>query len=467
MYIVMFSINPLFPTAITGGAPKHLKSVAVYLGEQGHEVVILCSQVSDSRDTFQWHENVTIHPILRFKQPFPQPYAIPAYDMALMIQDMGDFLAKADRFYMHDGEFLFPFAYQHVPTVVSLRDNIYPETLLGSFQFQSDKLILISEYSRRYFMDTVGRFFPELAGRIEVIHNGVDWDVFQPTAPKEILNVVPIDPQRPIVLHPHRPEESKGIRHTLALVDQLVHRHGLTDVLALAPKWMESQLSSELRDFYHEIEQFIVERGLSDNFYFHGWISQDLMPQYYSLGAVTVSLGSFPESFGNAVYESLGCGTPSVVARVTTHRELLPNDLIDKVDYGDIDRASEIVADIIRSGRRTSDETIAYLKTHYQVADQRQRYAEAILNAQLASPMAYTPLTLHADTRYQLAYWCYRSLEKGVYHDFYGNYRDLGVVNGLLDAYPAGFTLEEAEQGGVEPATIEELYRIGYLIPLA
>jgi glycosyltransferase involved in cell wall biosynthesis len=467
MYIVMFSINPLFPTAITGGAPKHLKSVAIYLGEMGHQVVILCSQVSDSRETFKWHENVTIHPILRFKQPFPQPYAIPAYDMALMIQDMSEYLAKADRFYMHDGEFLFPFVYQNVPTVVSLRDNIYPETLLGSFQFQSDKLILISEYSRRYFMDTVGRFFPELGGRIEVIHNGLDWEMFQPTAPKEILDVVPINPQRPIVLHPHRPEESKGIRHTLALVDQLVHRHGLTDVLALAPKWMESQLTPDLRDFYHEIEQFIVERGLSDNFYFHGWISQDLMPQYYSLGAVTVSLGSFPESFGNAVYESLGCGTPSVVARVTTHRELLPDSLIDKVDYGDIDHASQIVADIIRSGRRTSDETLAYLKTHYQVSDQRQRYADVILNAQVVQPMCYHPMTINRNTCYQLAYWCYRSSSKGVYHDFYGNYRDLSAFDGLFDAYPNGFTTDDAVRHGVDVSEIEELYRMGYLVIVA
>ncbi len=107
---------------------------------------------------------------------------------------------------MHDGEFLFPFAYRKVPTVVSLRDNVYPETLHGSFLFQGDRLILISEYSRQYFLHTAGRFFPDYAERATVIYNGVDWAHFKPTPPREILDLIPVQPGAyPILLHPHRP----------------------------------------------------------------------------------------------------------------------------------------------------------------------------------------------------------------------------------------------------------------------
>ncbi|MEZ4516570.1 MAG: glycosyltransferase [Chloroflexota bacterium] len=84
----------------------------------------------------------------------------------------------------------------------------------------------------------------------------------------------------------------------------------------------------EVQAFYRQMEQEIAERGLQDYFVFHDWIPQHLMPQYYSLGQVTLSLGHFVESFGNAVYESLGCGTPTIAARVATHRELLPDDLL-------------------------------------------------------------------------------------------------------------------------------------------
>jgi glycosyltransferase involved in cell wall biosynthesis len=464
MHIVMFSINPLFPTHITGGASKHLKSLAIHLATLGHDVSLLCARISDSNETFKWHERATIYPVLRFKQPFPQPYAIPAYDMAAMIQDVGDFLATADRFYMHDGEFLFPFVYQNIPTVVSLRDNIYPETLLGSFQFRGDKLILISEYSRRYYLSTVGRFFPELDSRIEVIHNGIDWDVFTPTPSDDILNYVPVEVSRPIVLHPHRPEEGKGIRHTIGLIDLLVHQHGIRDVIALAPQWMDSQSTPELREFYQEIETFIDTRNLHDNFLFHGWIPQHLMPQYYSLGQVTLSLGFFPESFGNSVYESLGCGTPSIAARISTHRELLPDDLLHKVDYGDLQSAAQIAAQIIQNNTRTSPQTLDYLKTHYNVQDQLQRYTDVILNAQKAQPMTYDYQPLDDSTRYQLPYWCYRS-EKGIYHDFQTTFRQLPLLDNLLNHYPHGFTIPQAETHGVNRTQVQDLYREGYLTP--
>ncbi|MEZ4516572.1 MAG: hypothetical protein R3C44_06945 [Chloroflexota bacterium] len=71
MNIVAFSINPLFPDRVMGGAPKHLQNIAIYLGELGHRVRVYCTSVSDSSATFNWHENVSIHLILRFSNRFP------------------------------------------------------------------------------------------------------------------------------------------------------------------------------------------------------------------------------------------------------------------------------------------------------------------------------------------------------------------------------------------------------------
>jgi len=463
----MFSINPLFPGTVMGGAPKHLQSIAIYLGEQGHQVSILCTRADGSPRSFQWQDNVTIHPILHFKQPFPQPYAVPAYAMANAMQDLRDFLEQADRFYMHDGEFLFPFVYQDVPTVISLRDNVYPETLVGGFLAQADRLILISEYSRVYFQQTVGRFFPEFDTRTQVIYNGLDWDKFRPTQPDEILKIIPVDYKaRPVVLHPHRPEESKGLLETIQVIDHLVHHHRLTDVIGLAPRWLDAQLTPDLRDFYDRVQTMIHERGLSDNFYFHDWVPQALMPQYFSMGDVTLSLGHFVESFGNAVYESLGCGTPSVAARISTHRELLPETLLDKVDYGDTQAAADAVARIINNNERPAPATLDYLHTHYSVLRQRQAYAEAILNATVVPPLRYQPAPRTASTRYRLPVWCYRT-GNGIYHDFNADYRPEGQFAPLLDQYPDGFRLDQAVNAGIPPDIIENWYRDGYLVPLS
>jgi hypothetical protein len=166
-----------------GGAPKHLQNIAIGLGDRGHKITVLCPIAADSRHPFQWHENVVVRPELPFKQPFPQPYDTPAYNLALIIQKVADHLATADRFYMHDGEFLFPYVYAHVPTVISLRDSVYPETQLGGFLGQGDVLITISEHSRRYYLHTAGRFLPGLTERTEVIYNGIDWNRFCFTPP--------------------------------------------------------------------------------------------------------------------------------------------------------------------------------------------------------------------------------------------------------------------------------------------
>lgn len=468
MNIVAFCINPLFPDQVMGGAPKHLQSIAVHLGELGHRVTVLCTRRSDSSTPFRWHENVEVLPVLPFHQPFPQPYAITGYEMAAIVQDIGEHLQTADRFYMHDGELLFPFVHRHVPTVVSLRDNVYPETLHGSFLFQGDKLILISENSRQHFLHTAGRFYPDYASRTVVIHNGVDWDHFKPTQPDRILDIVPVRPGAyPIVLHPHRPEATKGIRETLAVVDLLVHQYGFGDLKVLVPRWLDLALegSGDLREFYASIEADIARRGLSGHIVFHDWIPQSLMPEYYSLGSVTLALGSFVESFGNAVYESLGCGTPAIPARISSHRELLPEYLLDKVDYGDIETAARIAAGIIGDKRRTSPETMRYLHENYGVQKQRAAYAEVILNAQVREELRYQLSPINEQTRFVLPPWCYRA-QRGIYHDFHAAYLQSAELDQLLSEYPQGFTFAQANALHVSRTAVMGWYRDGYLSPL-
>lgn len=467
MRIVMFSINPLFESQVMGGAPKHLQNIALHLGELGHDVRVICTTPPQGDAVpFQWHERVRVEPVLPFKQPFPQPYAVPVYDLAAIVQIMGDALADADRFYMHDGELLFPDLYQHVPTVISLRDNVYPETNHGSFLFQAHRMVLISDYSRRVVEATAGRFYPQLTQRITVIPNGLDWQRFKPTPPREILDYVRVNPETDdIILHPHRPEESKGIMQTIAVVDRLVNQYGMRTVKALIPKWLKTQLTPELREFYALVEHTIESRGLSDHIVLHEWIPQRLMPEYFSLGRVTFSLGHFVESFGNAVYESLGCGTPSIAARISTHRELLPDALLDKVDFDDADAAAAIAAQMIRERRRTSGKTLAYLHEHYSITRQLSDYANTILNAQIAPPLAYHAPHIHDDTPYPLAPWCYRAASGRVYHDFRAEYRSLGALDDALSAHPHGVSMNQASAHGIERAAFMELVRAGYLVP--
>ncbi len=466
MKIVMFSITPLFPVHDMGGGQKHLRTIAHYLAGRGHEITILCTQRADTSAPFRWHERIEVRPILRYHQPFPGPYDTPAFNIANIVHDVASHLQDADRFYIHDGEFLFPFVYRHVPTVVSLRDNVYPETTLGAFTFQGHRLILISEYARAFFTATAGRFFPGLAERMTVIHNGIDWERFKPTPPGRILDLIPVDPARDlIVLHPHRPEESKGLRQTIAVVDRLVHQYGLTNVKTCVPLWLGLAHDPAIQAVYDRAHAEIAARGLTSNFVFHPWVPVDLLPEYYSLGGVTLALGSFVESFGNAVYESLGCGTPSVVARISSHREILPESLIDKVDYDDADAAAERAATILIERRRTPAATLDYLQTHYRVEGQLQRYADAIEHAAVLDELRYEYRPLTSDTRFRLAPWCYLA-RRGIYHDYRADYLESPGLRELAALFPDGFTTAQATPHGVGAAQIEAWQRDGYLVPV-
>jgi glycosyltransferase involved in cell wall biosynthesis len=179
--IVMFSMTPLFADKSMGGAQKQLKKIAVYLAQQGHHVTVLCTWREDASEHFHWHERAQVIPIYRFKQPFPEPYLTPVYNIANAIQDTAQYLADADVFYNHDGGLIFPYIYQDIPTVISLRSILFAETLQSGYLFQGDALIVPSEHTARAWQHTVGRFFPNIAQRLRVIHNGMDYNHYRPT----------------------------------------------------------------------------------------------------------------------------------------------------------------------------------------------------------------------------------------------------------------------------------------------
>jgi len=461
MRIVMFSITPLFPVHDMGGGQKHLRTIARHLADLGHDITILATRRADTNAPFRWHERVLVKPILAFKQPFPGPYDTPAYNIAAIVQDVAEHLKDADRFYIHDGEFIFTYVHRHIPTTVSLRDNVYPETTQGAFFFQAHRLILISQYARQFFLQTAGRFLPDLDSRVTVIHNSIDWTRFQPTTPGRILDILKVDPDRQaVVLHPHRPEPTKGIWQTIEVADRLVKQYGIANLRVCVPLWLGVQYDPGVSAFYDRVRSAIAERGLTAHFSFHEWIPAELMPEYYSAGRVMLALGSFVESFGNTVYESLGCGTPSIAARISSHRELLPQGLSDQVDFNDHATAARLAAEIIATGRKPQPETIAYLHDRYRLDQQLSRYADAILNAAIAPPLEYrfTPIT--DATRWQLGIWCYLSPERGIYHDYKADYLHDPALIALAERADS-FTAAAAT-----PAQIERWYRDGYIVPL-
>lgn len=448
----MFSINPIFPDLVTGGASKHLYHIARHLGESGHDVEILCAQAVKPLGPFTWTENVTVSPVLPFKLPFPQPYNISGADLGLVVERVSLALQDADRFYIHDGEFLVPDVYSDIPTVTSFRDNIYPESVLGTYLGKADEMICVSPYSAKVIKHTAGRFYPDLVNRIHQVNNGIDFTRFSRVDPEPLARELGVDPDREyILLHPHRPEPGKGLPETIMVVDKLVHQHGLSRIRVLIPEWIGSMVSAGESEFYHAMMNLMQDLDVREYFTFMPWLPNERMPELFSLGDVTLCLGNIVEAFGNVAYESLACGTPSIVARVGVHRTLLPDDLIAKVHFGNIEDAAEKVVSILEGDNPIGEDVLRALRMRMDFDHQITAYAGIITSCPKRKLLRFSPPEHSEDQCYVLAPWCYLDGER-IYHDFQGAFTQAGALTDMLRDADI-ITRKDAEKAGITSET--------------
>jgi len=464
MKIIVFTINPIFPDKVTGGASKHLNYIINYLGNRGHHVEVVCPRTDELNSPFSFTENVKVYPELDFNLPFPQPYGISAPQLSLMTQRISQRLKDADRFYIHDGEWLIPDVYENLPTVVSFRDNIYPESILGTFIGKPDEIISVSNYSGDVIKNTSGLFFPDLTERLHTVINGIDFAFFKPVDPTALANRLGLDLERDIILlHPHRPEEGKGLAETIRVVNRLVHNHGLNNINVLIPEWIGSMISKGDSAFYNNMMRLMQDLNVEKNFIFVPWLPIERMPELYSLGDVTLCLGNIVEAFGNVAYESLACGTPSIVSKVGVHRTLLPDDLIDKVDFRDIEDAVDRILKIINSEDLDLNRVIKVMKSKMDLQEQVKAYGKIILECQKRDRLRFSSPAIGGQQIYTLPPWCYFK-DDFIYHDFQGRFENASELAKLF-AKSESFTRVDALQSGIKHEQWEKWVEKTWIIP--
>ena len=168
----------------------------------------------------------------------------------------------------------------------------------------ADAVVAVSEWMRR----DVLACYPEIeAGRLRVVHNGVDASVYRPERSEETLRRHGVDPARPYALYLGRVTRQKGISHLLEaalLLDrgrQLVVCAGAADTPELAGE--VGRLSARIR----------AERG--------GLVWIDgMLPRreaVHLLSSATVLVcPSMYEPFGLVNVEAMACETAVVASRV-------------------------------------------------------------------------------------------------------------------------------------------------------
>lgn len=466
MKILTFSINPIFPDRVTGGASKHLERVLRHLSEQGNQITLLCAAIDGKEYYFDLCPNVLVKAVLPFHLPFPQPYAIAPYELTTITRIIQQELQAQDRFYIHDGELLLSGVYTQIPTIISFRDNVYPESVLGTFVGQADEIICVSPYSADVICSSAGLVLTGLRERIHVVPNGLDPEVFYPTNTNKIVDSLGVDPHNHrYLLHPHRPEASKGLKQALDILEVLINKYGHSDLILLVPDWLPEMQGVIENTFRQDMLRLIEKRNLTHHVRFHPWLRQEQLAAYYSMGSITLSVGNNPEAFGNVAYESIACGTSSVVAKVGTHRTQLPDNLIYKTEYDNPEKAALVCDHILRNATRVVEpdrlEVLALLNLEKQLST----YSEIILHAKKREPMIMNSQFLQDATSYRLAPWC-EMTPRGIFNDYRAAYltdldcQGVSTVRSLLSQN------NTISSNLFDKLTLSKLVDLGILIPI-
>lgn len=457
MRIAIFSMGPVFKDAVHGGSQKTLREIALAIGEAGHSCRIYCTLRADNYSPFQLSKNVQVLPILRFKETYPEPYYSAPYKLQEIISILQTAVADCDVFYIHDAELLYHFLYSNVPTVTAIQDFVYPDTLAGCLSFRRDRLIVTSEYIKSAVVSTFNQFCELGASDVTVIPNGFDIDALTRRDSESLREAIGLPTNCVAILYPHRPDPKKGIFEAIEVINRLRQKIPaplFERLKLLIPRWMDSNVVENEAHVYQQLYgaaiKFAEELGLTNKLVIHDWVPLSRMPEYYSLGAATLCIGSFIEAFGNVSIESELCGTPAIISRVGAQRSILPEQLSTKVDFGDLDGASELLAEIIMKPQNKATEVRAYVHKNYLARASAEKYLNTITSCQMRLPIRECmPQQLANNDFLSIPAWC-APLRRGYYNDY-----EYGYVNGerLL-------SLVAALQGS--PKAMGQLVQLGF-----
>lgn len=468
MKILVFSMAPIFKDYVHGGSQKILRELLKYLGKK-HRVEVLCTMRSDNNKEFVLFPGVKVRPILPFKETYPEPYYTAPFHLANAVEILQEAINRNEVIYVHDSEMNFFFLYEaNKPFICSLREFVYPDTLIGAFNFRRDRIIVNSVITKENVKYTIGRYMSDIVSRIEVILNGFDLNFFKRTTPKEINLFIPKLNSKNVILYPHRPDERKGIFGALELIYRLKYKHNIKDVKLLIPEWIDMSTEGGKKSYYGNVHyrgilDFAKNKGIEKNIVFHPWIPFNFMPQYYSLGKLTLCTGRFVEAFGgNSSIESILCGTPVVLSRVGAQRTTLPEEVIDKIDVGDTDDLERKAIKILKKGKNLIPAQ-KFIEKNYNFQRMLKSYEKVFINAKPLPKILPHFKKFKLNFMIKLAPWCYLTKEGKVYNDYLYSYKNITQEMKNLIKNGKKFSLKEVSSKFLIKE-IKELINIGILV---
>lgn len=253
-------------------------------------------------------------------EPKPEATALQALsiDLAMAARVKGSALAHSHTWYANMGGHLAKLMWSipHVMTIHSL-EPLRPwkaEQLGGGYALSlfcertaieaADAVIAVSDGVRTDVLATYPAVDP---GRVHVIHNGIDPEIYKPAPSAATLERFRIDASRPYAFFNGRITRQKGLPLLLAAALKLDRKHQLV-VVASSPDTPE--IAAEV----NELAGRVRAEG-RDLIWIDHFIPRDELIHLHSSASV-FACPSIYEPFGLVILEAMACETAVVASRV-------------------------------------------------------------------------------------------------------------------------------------------------------
>jgi glycosyltransferase involved in cell wall biosynthesis len=363
--IAAISVAPVFPNYVIGGSQKILVDVTAGLKRSGHDVQIWCTGMESHFGDFEV-DGVTVHPDLQLRGSFPATHQVSPIALARTAEILRNATEWADRVYLHADAVYLRYALESTEIVRSIHDYVYEEALLSTLTLPAVATIVPSDYVKRVVENTIAMTGRQSIEPVIVVPNGISVRESTPE-PQLPVGVSPRQDNDLILLFPHRPEPTKGVREAVLTAVEVDRKLPDRNVRLLMPAYPLGSGLDDAAGTTDEIACLVSDLGASEIVELHDWLNPSNMPNYYASGDVTLCIGSFVESFGLVPIESVSGGTPAVCARVGALRQFDRIDGVSMVGHGDISAAVDVVisaaqnsAEVVESGRRQISAQYSY-----------------------------------------------------------------------------------------------------------
>jgi starch synthase len=303
-----------YPPEVYGGAGTHVEYLTREL-RRLTEVTVQCWGAPRTEPGVTSHQ-----PWDALAQPKPESTTLQAIsiDLAMAAAVKGADLVHSHTWYANLGGHLSKLMWSipHVMTIHSL-EPLRPwkaEQLGGGYALslfcertailEADAVIAVSRGVREDVLSCYPTVNPD---RVQVIHNGIDPEIYRPRLSLETMTRFGIDPSRPFALFNGRITRQKGLPLLLTAALKLDPQYQVV-IVASSPDTPE--IAAEVAALAGRVS---AERG--NLVWIDHFISREDLIHLHSHAAVFVC-PSIYEPFGLVILEAMACETPVVASRV-------------------------------------------------------------------------------------------------------------------------------------------------------